>query len=59
MPAGASVFPKEIYRPSRRWAEPQFRDLRYWNELGKGGHLSAQEQSAFVDQVRAAFRLFR
>ncbi len=59
VPAGASIFPMEIYRPSRRWAEPQFRDLRYWNELGKGGHFAALEQpAAFVDEVRAAFRLF-
>jgi pimeloyl-ACP methyl ester carboxylesterase len=60
VPAGASIFPKEIYRPSRRWAEPQFRDLRYWNELDKGGHFAAMEQPmTFVDEVRAAFRLFR
>ena len=31
VPAGCSLFPKEIYRPSRRWAEPQFPQLRYWN----------------------------
>src|SRR6516162_7473915 len=57
VPAGASIFPKEIYRPSRRWAEPQFRDLRYWNELDKGGHFAAMEQPmTFVDEVQAAFR---
>ena len=60
VPAGASIFPKEIYRPSRRWAEPQFRDLRYWNELDKGGHFAAMEQpTTFVDELRAAFRVFR
>jgi hypothetical protein len=60
VPAGASIFPREIYRPSRRWAEPQFRDLRYWNELDQGGHFAAMEQTAtFVDEVRAAFRLFQ
>jgi epoxide hydrolase len=60
VPAGASIFPKEIYRPSRRWAEPQFTDLRYWNELDKGGHFAALEQpTAFVEEVRSAFRLFR
>lgn len=60
VPAGASIFPKEIYRPSRPWAEPQFHDLRYWNELDNGGHFAAMEQPAtFVDEVRAAFRLFR
>ena len=60
VPAGASIFPKEIYRPSRRWAEPLFTDLRYWNELDHGGHFAALEQPAvFIDEVRAAFRLFR
>ena len=44
----------------RRWAEPQFPDLRYWNELERGGHFAAFEQpSMFVDEVRAAFRAFR
>ena len=60
VPAGCSIFPKEIYRPSRRWAEPQFPDLRYWNELDKGGHFAALEQpAAFVGEIRAAFRQFR
>jgi pimeloyl-ACP methyl ester carboxylesterase len=60
VPAGVSIFPKEIYFPSRRWAEPLFTDLRYWNELDKGGHFAALEQPAvFVDEVRAAFRSFR
>ena len=60
VPAGCSIFPKEIYRPSRRWAEPLFTDLRYWNEPDRGGHFAALEQPAlFVDEVRAAFRSFR
>jgi pimeloyl-ACP methyl ester carboxylesterase len=59
-PAGCSIFPKEIYRPSRRWAEPQFPQLRYWNELAQGGHFAALEQpETFVSEVRAAFRTFR
>src|SRR6202043_3876565 len=40
-PAGVSIFPKEIFRASRRWAEKRFTDLRYWNELDKGGHFAA------------------
>ncbi|HEX6476617.1 MAG TPA: epoxide hydrolase [Acidimicrobiales bacterium] len=59
-PTGCSVFPKEIIRTSRRWAEQRFSDLRYWNELNKGGHFAAFEQpEAFVDEVRAFFRLVR
>jgi len=59
VPVGCSVFPKEIFRASRRWAQKEFPDLRYWNELAKGGHFAAFEQpAAFVDEVRAAFRTF-
>lgn len=60
VPVGASIFPKEIFRPSRRWAEHAFSDLRYWNEPSVGGHFAAFEQpDLFVDEVRAAFRTMR
>jgi epoxide hydrolase len=60
VPVGCSVFPKEIFRPSRRWAEKQFPDLRYWNEPAKGGHFAAFEQpDLFAAEVRSAFRTFR
>ena len=60
VPVGCSIFPREIFRASRRWAQKQFPDLRYWNEPAKGGHFAAFEQPAlFVDEVRAAFRTFR
>lgn len=60
VPVGCSIFPREIFRPSRRWAERQFPDLRYWNEPAKGGHFAAFEQpEAFVSEVRAAFRTLR
>ncbi len=59
-PTGCSIFPREIFRPSRRWAEARFTDIRYWNELDKGGHFAAFEQpESFVDEVRAFFRLVR
>jgi pimeloyl-ACP methyl ester carboxylesterase len=60
VPTGCSIFPKEIFRPSRRWVERRFTDLRYWNELDRGGHFAALEQPAtFVDEVRAFFRVVR
>jgi pimeloyl-ACP methyl ester carboxylesterase len=60
VPVGCSVFPKEIFRPSRRWAERAYADLRYWGEPAKGGHFAAFEQpELFVQEVRAAFRTFR
>jgi pimeloyl-ACP methyl ester carboxylesterase len=60
VPTGCSVFPKELQRPSRRWAEKRFTDIRYWNEPAKGGHFAAFEQpELFVEDVRAFFRLVR
>ena len=57
VPTGCSVFPKELQRPSRRWAEKRFPDIRYWNEPPRGGHFAAFEQPAlFVDEVRACFQ---
>jgi pimeloyl-ACP methyl ester carboxylesterase len=60
VPTGCSIFPKELQRPSRRWAEKRFLDIRYWNEPGRGGHFAAFEQpELFVEEVRSFFRLVR
>jgi epoxide hydrolase len=60
VPVGCSVFPAELQRPSRRWAQKRFTDIRYWNEPARGGHFAAFEQpSLFTDEVRAFFRLVR
>ena len=60
VPVGCSIFPKELQRPSRRWAEKRFLDIRHWNELDRGGHFAALEQpELFVDEVRAVFRAVR
>jgi epoxide hydrolase len=57
VPVGCSIFPRELQRPSRRWAERRFTDIRYWNEPERGGHFAAFEQpERFVAEVRAAFR---
>jgi len=59
-PLGVSIFPKEIFRPSRRWAERRYKNIVYWNELNQGGHFAAFEQpAAFVEEVRKCFRGFR
>jgi pimeloyl-ACP methyl ester carboxylesterase len=56
VPAGVSVFPREIFPVSRRWVERRFRDLRHYNELDRGGHFAAFEQpELFIDEVRAFF----
>ena len=60
VPMGGSIFPKELVRPSRRWAERRYLDIRHWNELDRGGHFAAMEQpEVFTDELRAFFRLVR
>ena len=60
VPAGCSIFPRENPRPSRRWAEKRFTDIRYWNEPPRGGHFAAFEQpELFAAELRAFFRLVR
>ena len=60
VPSGISVFPREIIRPSRRWAERRYTDLRWYEAPDRGGHFAAFEQpAAFVDQVRGFFRTVR
>ena len=60
VPVGASIFPKEIFRTSKRWAEKHFGGLLYWNELDQGGHFAAFEQpEVFVEEIRACFRSLR
>lgn len=55
VPVGCSIFPGEIYRPSRRWAEASYGDnLVHFNELERGGHFAAFEApDLFVDEIRA------
>jgi epoxide hydrolase len=60
VPTGCSIFPKEISRPSRRWAARRYTDIRYWNEPPRGGHFAALEQpELFVHELRSFFRLVR
>jgi pimeloyl-ACP methyl ester carboxylesterase len=60
VPTGCSIFPKEIIRISRRWAESRFSNIVYWNELDRGGHFAAFEQpELFVNELRSFFRLVR
>jgi len=60
MPVGAAVFPKDVARPIRRWAENIFPSLTRWTEFDRGGHFAAMEQpKLFVNDVRAFARTLR
>ena len=59
-PTGCSIFPKEVFTCSRRWAERRFTNIIHWNELDRGGHFAAFEQpDLFVNEVRDCFRSIR
>jgi len=58
IPMGGSIFPKEIMRPSKRWAAKRFSNIVHWNRLDKGGHFAAFEQpESYLDEVRTWARL--
>ncbi|MGY1615638.1 epoxide hydrolase family protein [Geodermatophilus sp. SYSU D00691] len=59
-PTGCSVFPAEVPRPSRRWAERRYPGIRFWEEHDRGGHFPALEvPDLLVGDLRAFFRLVR
>jgi pimeloyl-ACP methyl ester carboxylesterase len=60
IPVAVSVFPDEIYTPSRSWAEEAYPKLIHYNKLDKGGHFAAWEQPELLsEEVRAGFRKLR
>ena len=60
IPIGASTYPREIFRPTRRWAERRMSNIFHWNELDRGGHFAAWEQpELYVDELRQCFASIR
>jgi pimeloyl-ACP methyl ester carboxylesterase len=60
IPAAVSVFPKEIYKAPRSWAQKAYPNLIYFNELDRGCHFAAwQEPALFSAELRAAFQTLR
>ena len=60
IPVGASIFPHEIIRASKRWCEERYAKLIHYNVLDKGGHFAAFEQpGTFVNELRTCFRNVR
>ena len=58
-PTGVAVFPREIARPIRRFAELS-NNIVHWSEFDRGGHFAAMEvPDLLVGDVREFFRPFR
>jgi microsomal epoxide hydrolase len=59
VPTGAAIFPAEVYRPPRKWAERTYNIAR-WTEMPAGGHFAAlEEPEALAADIRAFFRELR
>lgn len=56
VPTGVAVFPKELYRVTRRIAEHHY-NVQHWTTLPRGGHFPAVEQpELLVSDLRTFFR---
>ncbi|MFB8005960.1 epoxide hydrolase family protein [Nocardia sp. NPDC056000] len=54
VPTGCSIYPKEVPRPSHRWAARRFTNIVHWSEPAAGGHFAAWEQpDLFAVDLRA------
>jgi pimeloyl-ACP methyl ester carboxylesterase len=59
VPTGCAIFPKEIARPPRRWAERNY-NVVHWTEMKRGGHFAAMEEpELLVSDVQDMFRTLR
>ncbi len=59
VPTAAAIFPRELFKPPRAWAEHRY-DIRRWTRFDSGGHFAAlEEPEALVEDIRAFFRELR
>jgi pimeloyl-ACP methyl ester carboxylesterase len=60
VPVAVSVFPRELYRAPRSWAQKAYPNLIYFNEVDEGNHFAAwQQPEIFTNELRAAFKPLR
>jgi len=59
VPTAAAIFPKELYKTPRAWAEAAF-NLKRFTVFPSGGHFAAlEEPESLVGDIRAFFRDLR
>ncbi len=59
VPCALALFPVEINRPPREWAE-RTHNVQRWTEMPRGGHFAAMEQPQLLaEDIRAFFRVLR
>lgn len=58
-PAAFALFPKDLVKPPREWAE-RFYNVQRRTEMGRGGHFAAlEEPELLAEDIRAFFRTLR
>jgi epoxide hydrolase len=59
VPTGCAIFPRDVRRVPRAWAERVY-DIQQWTEMPSGGHFPGLEQpDLLVNELRAFFRPLR
>ncbi len=59
VPSAVAVFPAEISRPPREWAERSY-NIQRWTEMPRGGHFAALEEPGLLaEDIRAFYRPLR
>jgi pimeloyl-ACP methyl ester carboxylesterase len=54
-PTAAAIFPGEILKPPRQWAEAAF-NIQHWTVMPRGGHFAAMEEPELLaNDIRAFF----
>ncbi len=54
-PTAAAIFPREILKPPREWAEQAF-NVQRWTVMPRGGHFAAMEEPELLaDDIRTFF----
>jgi epoxide hydrolase len=59
VPTGCAIFPRDVRRVPRPWAERQY-NIQRWTEMPSGGHFPGlEEPELLVSELRAFFRPLR
>lgn len=60
LPVGCAIYPKELYKAPRSWADRVYKNLFHWAEMEYGGHFAAFERPGlFVKDIQTCFRKVR
>lgn len=59
IPTGCSIFPRDVRRVARPWADRLYR-ITWWHQMEAGGHFGSEEEpDAYIGEVRGFFATLR